>query len=70
MRGKIGALQLPPQMRILFFDVSARGMFRDSLENIASQAVAAASGTVAAWSGEIPFGILKDILSSAIVYCE
>lgn len=70
MRGKSGALQLPPQMRILFFDASARGMFRDSLENIASQAVAAASGTVAAWSGEVPFGILKDILSSAIVYCE
>lgn len=58
--------ELPPQTRMLppFF----RSMFKLSLENMASQAVAAAKGTVAAAAGVMLLGILKQMRSSASVY--
>ena len=43
-------------------------MFRQSFENKASQEVREAKGIVEASSSDVPFGTLKQICSSAIVY--
>jgi hypothetical protein len=59
-------LQLPPQIRTL--SLLERLMLRQRSEKRASQAVQAASGTVAAAGGETLEGTLNEIFSSARVH--
>lgn len=61
-------VQLPPQTRTVFSWPRDRSTFRHPDENKASHTVVAARVTVAACSGETPFGSLKQIFSSARVY--
>lgn len=60
-------VQLPPQTRTATSSLGVLGIFKQSLENSASHAVADASGTVAASANETDFGTLKLIFSSASV---
>jgi hypothetical protein len=61
-------IQLPPHIRTVGLVPSVRLTSKQSLENNASQAVAAANGTVAASAREMESGTTKQIRSSASVY--
>lgn len=60
--------QLPPQTKTLVPWTFERSMFKQSFENKASHAVAAARGTVLASSLEMLAGTLKEMRWSAMVY--